>query len=85
MALNIKNEEAHRLAAELAALTGQSMTAVVIEALQARLAQAKRRDDEQLKVQRLMAIGQRCAAHIRQPLPAVDHGDMLYDEKGMPA
>ena len=84
MALNIKNQEAHRLAAELAALTGQSMTAAVIEALQVRLQQIKRREDAQLKVQRLMAIGQRCAAHIKQPLPAVEHSNILYDEKGMP-
>ena len=84
MALNIKNQEAHQLAAELAALTGQSMTAAVIEALQVRLQQIKRREDVQLKVQRLMAIGQRCVAHIKQPLPAVEHGDMLHDEKGMP-
>lgn len=33
MALNIENEEAEALAAELARLTQQSMTAVVTEAL----------------------------------------------------
>ena len=38
MALSIKTEEADRLARELAALTGRSMTAVVTEALQEKLA-----------------------------------------------
>ena len=37
MSLNIKNEEAHRLARELAALTGESMTVAVIEALRERI------------------------------------------------
>ena len=36
MALNIKDPEAERLAAEVAALSGQSKTAVVREALRAR-------------------------------------------------
>ena len=31
MSLNIKSEDAHRLARELAALTGESMTAAVTE------------------------------------------------------
>jgi len=37
MSLNIKNEEAHRLARELAALTGESMTVAVTEALRERI------------------------------------------------
>src|ERR1044071_3520503 len=37
MSLNIKNEEAHRLARELAALTGESMTVAVSEALRERI------------------------------------------------
>lgn len=38
MALNLKNREVERLAAELARSTGQSMTAVVLQALQAQKA-----------------------------------------------
>jgi antitoxin VapB len=37
MSLNIKSEEAHRLARELARLTGESMTAAVTEAVRQRL------------------------------------------------
>ena len=37
MSLNIKNEETHRMARELARLTGESMTAAVNEAIRERL------------------------------------------------
>lgn len=37
MSMNIENEETHRLARELAALTGESVTAAVTEALRERL------------------------------------------------
>ena len=37
MSLNIKNEETHRMARELASLTGESMTAAVNEAIRERL------------------------------------------------
>ena len=84
MSLNIKNREAYALASELARLTGQSMTAVVIDALRIRQAQIARQQQKEARVQELMSIAKRCAAHIRQPAPAVQHGDMLYDEYGMP-
>jgi len=38
MHLNIKNDEAHKLATELAGLTGESLTLAVTVALQERLA-----------------------------------------------
>ena len=37
MSLNIKNEETHRLARELAVLTGESMTGAITVALRERL------------------------------------------------
>jgi antitoxin VapB len=42
MSLNIKNEETHRLAQELARLTGESMTAAVTEAVRERLDRVRR-------------------------------------------
>ena len=84
MGLNIKNEEAHELAAELANLTGRSMTAVTIEALRTQLKQVRRHQDRDERLEELMAIGKRCAAHIHQPVTALQHGEMLYDETGMP-
>lgn len=86
MALNIKNEEAHALAVELAALTGESMTTVVLDALRAQRALLQRRLDADARFQELMAIGARCADHIHTPVSALDHGSLLFDEQtGMPA
>jgi antitoxin VapB len=84
MGLNIKNKEAHELAAELAKLTGRSMTAVVIDALQTQLKQLQRYQEKATRLEELMTIGKRCAAHIHQPVTALQHGEMLYDETGMP-
>jgi antitoxin VapB len=83
MSLNIKNEEAHRLAAELADLTGESMTAAVTEAIRERL-ERLRREQRPSRVKRLLAIGKDCAKHLKQPWRTVDHGEYLYDEKGLP-
>ena len=84
MSLNIKNAEAYALASELARLTGNSMTKVVLEALRQQREQLLRQQQKETRVQELMAIGQRCAAHIVQPVNAVEHGDLLYDERGLP-
>jgi antitoxin VapB len=83
MGLNIKNEEAHRLAQELAALTGQSMTEAVTEAIRERLDRVRRERGVSL-ADRLLAIGKDCAAHLKEPFRSADHGDLLYDEKGLP-
>ncbi|MBK1665855.1 hypothetical protein CKO38_15025 [Rhodospirillum rubrum] len=42
MSLTLKNEEAHRLARELAALTGESMATAVTEAVRERLDRLRR-------------------------------------------
>lgn len=84
MALNIKNEEAHRLAQELAALTGQSLTAAVTDALRERLERTRRERPGSGLANRLLAIGRDCAAHLKEPFRSVDHGDLLYDERGLP-
>jgi len=83
LGLNIKNEETHRLAAELAKLTGESMTAAVTEAVRERLERVRRAKTLSL-TDRLIAIGKDCAAHLKDPFRSVDHGDLLYDEDGLP-
>jgi antitoxin VapB len=83
MSLNIKSEEAHRLAQVLARLTGESMTAAVTEALRERLDRVRRERAVSL-ADRLSAIGKDCAAHLKEPFRTVDHGDLLYDETGLP-
>jgi antitoxin VapB len=83
MGLNIKNAETHRLVQELAALTGESMTAAVTEAVRERLDRVRRERGVSL-ADRLMAIGKECAAHLKEPFRSIDHDDLLYDERGLP-
>jgi antitoxin VapB len=83
MGLNIKSEETHRLARELAQLTGESMTAAVTEAVRERLDRVRRERAVGL-ADRLLAIGKDCAARLKEPFRSADHGDLLYDERGLP-
>jgi antitoxin VapB len=83
MGLNIKNEETHRLAAELAKLTGESLTAAVTQAVRERLDRIRREQGASL-ADRLLAIGKDCAARLKEPFRSADHADLLYDERGLP-
>ena len=84
MSLNIKNEETCRLAAELARMTGQSMTGAITSALRERLARERRLRDVEVRAQQLLAIGERCAQRLDPGPSAINHGDVLYDERGLP-
>jgi antitoxin VapB len=83
MSLNIKNAEAHSLAQQLAALTGESMAAAVTEALREKLDRLRRERGGSLSG-RLLAIGKDCAAHLKEPYRSIEHGDLLYGEDGLP-
>jgi antitoxin VapB len=83
MGLNIKSEEAHRLARQLARLTGESMTAAVTEAVRERLDRLRREEAVGL-ADRLLAIGKDCAVRLKEPFRSANHGDLLYDERGLP-
>jgi antitoxin VapB len=83
MALNIRNEEAERLAAELARRTGESKTDAVIKALRDRLARVRRERSKRRLADELDDIARHCAA-----LPVLDprtSDEILgYDEQGLP-
>jgi antitoxin VapB len=83
MSLNIKNKDAHHLAQELAKLTGETMTEAVTVAVRERLKRVRHERGAGLS-DRLLCIGRDCAAHLKEPFRSVDHGRMLYDEKGLP-
>jgi antitoxin VapB len=83
MSLNIKNEKTHRLVRQLARLTGESMTAAVEKAVQERLERVRKKDGKDL-AQRLLQIGRECAPLWKEPYKSMAHGDLLYDEKGLP-
>jgi antitoxin VapB len=84
MALSIKSPEADRLARELAAVTGETMTEAVIVSMRERLRRETiRREDKQQLVEDLMAIGRYAAS-----LPLYDNrtaDEILgWDDNGLP-
>jgi antitoxin VapB len=83
MSLYIKNEETHRLAQELAKLTGESMTAAVTEAVRERLERLRQTRRKNV-AERLMKIAKECGPLWKEPFRSMDHGELLYDEKGLP-
>jgi len=83
MGLNIKNEETHRLVAELAALTGESKTAAIQKAVSERLERLKQKSAASL-ADEILALGQDCAGRLKEPFRSMDHGELLYDERGLP-
>ena len=34
--------------------------------------------------ERLLEIGRSCAAHLKRRFRTIEHGDMLYDKRGLP-
>jgi antitoxin VapB len=83
MSLNIKNEKTYCRVRELARLTGESMTAAVDKAVQERLERLRTKNGKGL-AERLLEIGRECAPLWKEPYRSMDHGDLLYDEKGLP-
>ena len=84
MSLNLKNEETCRLAGELARLTGETMTGAITVALSERLEREKHRRNADVLARELHAIGQRCASLLGPGPSAVEHGSLLYDDRGLP-
>jgi antitoxin VapB len=83
MALNIRNSEAERLAAEVARMTGETKTQAVIVALHERLARVRRKRGTPKLADELTEIARHCAS-----LPVLDTrtaDDILgYDPAGLP-
>ena len=82
--LNIKNEEAHRLAKQLAKLTGESMANAVTTAVRERLERVRRQRGTTSKAERILQIAKECGPLWKEPYRSMDHADLLYDEKGLP-
>ncbi len=83
MALSLKDKETDRLAREVAALTGETLTDAIRKALAERLERERlRRGGSKRLAERLMEIGRHCAA-----LPDIDTRSpdeiVGYDETGM--
>ncbi|MGE0668554.1 MAG: type II toxin-antitoxin system VapB family antitoxin [Sphingomonadales bacterium] len=93
MALNIKDDEIHEMARELAELQGSSLTEAVRGALRAALDRKRVASDRETRerFERIMEIARRFSAlpdvpgapPITPDRPASDHS-WLYDENGLP-
>jgi antitoxin VapB len=83
MALSIKHDEADRLARELAATTGESLTEAVLNALRERVHREKGKRRTLRARDELRAIRERC-----RRLPVLDNrtpDEILgYDDSGLP-
>jgi antitoxin VapB len=81
MSLNIKHPEAHRLAQAIADETGETLTHVVTEALRERYRKLEQRKGK-ASVAEILAIADRVSSLVKGPY--LDHGELLYDEHGLP-
>ena len=78
--MNIKNAEAHRLAAQVASIYGETLTEAVTVSLRERLARATADD----RLEKLRTLAHEIA--IRMPKGATRESidSMLYNELGLP-
>ncbi len=81
MSLNIKNQEAHALAARVAVATGESLTEAVTVALRERLARIERPDPLEAE---LLALGRDCAERLKEPWRSAGCADIHYAGRGLP-
>ena len=81
MSLNVKDPEAHRLAQAIARETGERLTKVVVESLREWHAKIEKRKGK-ASLAELMAIAKRASRGVKRPY--VEHGQLLYDERGLP-
>jgi antitoxin VapB len=79
MPLNIKNQEAHRLARKLARATGKSITVAGGEAIRERLERIRGNSKKDL-VERILEVSRDCAPRFKEPYKSVDHSDLLCDD-----
>jgi len=81
--MNIKIRKLYRLTKQLADLTGETAATAVTVAVSERLDRVRRERGGDL-VERLLEIGRDCAARLKEPYRTIDHGEMFYDDRGLP-
>jgi antitoxin VapB len=85
MSLNIKNEETHRLARELAQRTGETITLAITVALRERLERQKLADGRESRLEKIKRIVERTAPLMDESRTGKELIDELYDpETGLP-
>jgi antitoxin VapB len=81
MALNIKDPSVHEAVKQISKITGESQAQAVATAVSERLIRLQRDD----LAARLLAIGHKTASRMSPETKRLDHGALLYDERGLPA
>jgi antitoxin VapB len=85
MSLNIKNEETHRLARELAQINGETVTMAVTIALKERLDRLEKAAKTESRIDRIRRIVERTAPLMNDGRTTKERFDELYDdETGLP-
>lgn len=84
MGLNIKTEEAHVLAKELAELTGESMAKAVTDTMRRRVEELKREQTKKARVGKLLHIAQDIRSRMSKETLNLNLDEYLYDENGLP-
>jgi antitoxin VapB len=79
----IRDPDTIRMAHELAELMGVSVEEAVHAALTERLERVRALQDTPLE-DRLLAIAKDSAPRWKEPYRSAEHGDLLYDESGLP-
>lgn len=82
MGMNIKSDDTHRRAKELARMTGESIAEAVDRAVSERLERLRRQRNRKALAVKLLKLGERCSR-----LPIIDGRsaeEMLYDDNGLP-
>ena len=80
MGMNIKNEEAHRLATQVASIYDETITEAVTVALRERLAKAMTQD----RLEKLRILAQEIAVQMPKAMTRESVDSMLYNELGLP-
>ena len=81
MHLNVKSAEAHRLAVQLADVTGNSITGAVTNAIRSEL---RRLQNDDARRARVKAITSKTASILRGSAGSADIDALYYDENGLP-
>lgn len=85
MALNLKSDEAHRLAREIAHATGTSLTGAVLDALREKRARVDDLEGRRVQVERLLSYGERLGVREATADKASRGDDVLFDDPlGLP-
>jgi antitoxin VapB len=84
MGLSIKNDETQRLARELAGATGETITTAITVAVRERLERLHTGDGVAHRRDRLHRLACDAAPRWNPHLATREHGDVLYDDEGLP-